>query len=49
MQLDVDWITTGDVIMGRLLSIMSLGYLIVLFFSRAKAGAASAVKAERGR
>ncbi len=36
VQLDVDWITTGDVIMGRLLSIMSLGYLIVLFLVERK-------------
>jgi hypothetical protein len=36
VQLDIDWITTGDVIMGRLISIMSLGYLIVLFLIERK-------------
>jgi hypothetical protein len=36
VQLDVDWITTGDVIMGRLISIMSLGYIIVLFLVERK-------------
>jgi hypothetical protein len=30
VQLDVDWITTGDVVMGRLLSVMSLGYIAAL-------------------
>ncbi|MGA8088215.1 MAG: 6-pyruvoyl-tetrahydropterin synthase-related protein [Terracidiphilus sp.] len=30
VQLDVDWVTTGDVVMGRLLSIMALGYIAVL-------------------
>jgi hypothetical protein len=36
VQLDIDWITTGDVIMGRLLSIMSLGYIIILFLVERK-------------
>jgi hypothetical protein len=36
VQLDVDWVTTGDVIMGRLISLMSLGYLIVLFLIERK-------------
>jgi hypothetical protein len=36
VQLDVDWITTGDVVMGRLLSIMSLGYITVLWLIERK-------------
>ena len=36
VQLDVDWITTGDVIIGRLLSILSLGYITVLFLVEQK-------------
>ncbi len=50
VQLDVDWITTGDVIMGRLLSIMSLGYIAVLFLIERKlarrAGATAGVGSE---
>jgi hypothetical protein len=36
VQLDVDWLTTGDVVMGRLLSIMSLGYITVLWLIERK-------------
>ena len=47
----VNWMSTGPqpaTCLGRLLSIMSLGCLIVALFSRAKAGAASAVKPSVG-
>jgi hypothetical protein len=46
VQLDVDWITTGDVIMGRLLSIMSLGYIAVLYLVERKLSAARRSKAK---
>ncbi len=45
-QIHVDWITTGDVVMGRLLSLMSLGYLAVLYLIERKLNAAHRVKAE---
>ena len=38
VRLDVDWTITGDVIMGRLLSLISFGCITVLCFNRAKAG-----------
>lgn len=40
VQLDVDWITTGDVVMGRLISILSLGYITVLWLVERKLRAA---------
>ncbi len=46
VQLDVDWITTGDVIMGRLLSIMSLGYIAILFLVERKLARAGRVRAD---
>jgi hypothetical protein len=36
VQLDVDWITTGDVVMGRLVSLMTLGYIVILFLVERK-------------
>jgi len=44
VQLDVDWITTGDVVMGRLLSLMSLGYITVLCLIERKLAAQAASK-----
>jgi hypothetical protein len=49
VQLDVDWITTGDVIMGRLLSIMSLGYVTILFLVERKLTGAGQVKVDMNR
>jgi hypothetical protein len=46
VRLDVDWTITGDVVMGRLLSLMSLGYLTVLCLMERKLNAAQKVKAE---
>lgn len=46
VQLDVDWITTGDVVMGRLLSLMSLGYIAVLYLVERKLNAARRSKAK---
>ena len=46
VRLDVDWITTGDVVMGRLLSLMSLGYLTVLFLIERKLNVAQKVEGE---
>jgi hypothetical protein len=40
LQLDVDWITTGDVVMGRLISLMSLGYITILWLVERKLSAA---------
>lgn len=45
VRLDVDWTTTGDTVMGRLLSLMSLGYITVLCLIERKL-AARGVKAE---
>ena len=45
VQVDVDWTTTGDVVMGRLLSLMSLGCITVLCLIERKL-AARGVKAE---
>ena len=45
LRLDVDWTTTGDAVMGRLLSLMSLGYITVLCLIERKL-AARGVKAE---
>jgi 6-pyruvoyl-tetrahydropterin synthase related domain len=36
VQLDVDWTITGDMVMGRMVSLMSLGYLVVLFLIERK-------------
>jgi len=36
VQLDVDWTITGDVVMGRMISLMSLGYLVVLLLIERK-------------
>ncbi len=36
VQLDVDWTITGDVVMGRMVSLMSLGYLVVVFLIERK-------------
>jgi hypothetical protein len=44
VRLDVDWTTTGDVVMGRLLSLMSLGYLAVLCLIERRLNAAQKVK-----
>ena len=46
VRLDVDWITTGDVVMGRLLSLMSLGYFTVLFLIERKLNVAQKVEGE---
>ncbi|HMG85150.1 MAG TPA: hypothetical protein VK574_05380 [Terracidiphilus sp.] len=46
VQLDVDWITTGDVVMGRLVSLMSFGYLIVLCLIERKLNGALRSKSE---
>jgi hypothetical protein len=46
VQLDVDWITTGDVVMGRLLSLMSVGYIAVLCLIERKLAAVRRVKAQ---
>ena len=39
VQLDVDWTITGDVVMGRLVSLMSLGYLVIIFLIERKLNA----------
>ena len=39
VQLDVDWTITADVVMGRLVSLMSLGYLVVVFLIERKLNA----------
>jgi len=36
VRLNVDWTTTADVVMGRLISLMSLGYFTVLFLIERK-------------
>ena len=46
VRLDVDWTTTGDVVMGRLLSLMSLGYFTVLFLIERKLNVAQKVEGE---
>ncbi|WP_348262724.1 6-pyruvoyl-tetrahydropterin synthase-related protein [Telmatobacter sp. DSM 110680] len=39
VQVDVDWTITGDVVMGRLVSLMSLGYLVIIFLIERKLNA----------
>ena len=46
VQLNVDWTITGDVVMGRLLSLISLGCLAVLYLIERKLSASRQVKAE---
>jgi hypothetical protein len=46
VQIQVDWTTTGDAVMGRLVSLMSLGYLTVLYLIERKLAAGRRVKAE---
>ncbi len=46
VRLDVDWTITGDVIMGRLLSLISLGCITVLCLIERKLAAARRVHAE---
>jgi 6-pyruvoyl-tetrahydropterin synthase related domain len=36
VQVDVDWTITGDVVMGRLVSLMSFGYLVIMFLIERK-------------
>ena len=45
VQLHVDWTTTGDVVMGRMISLMSLGYLTIVFLIERKLNAARQVEA----
>jgi hypothetical protein len=44
VRLDVDWTITGDVVMGRMISLMSLGYLAIVFLIERKLNAARRVK-----
>ena len=46
VQLNVDWTITGDVVMGRLLSLISLGCIGVLYLVERKLNAVQKVKAE---
>lgn len=41
VQVDVDWMITGDVVMGRLVSLMSLGYLVIVFLIERKLNSAA--------
>jgi hypothetical protein len=36
VHLDLDWTITGDVVMGRMVSLMSLGYLFIVFLIERK-------------
>jgi hypothetical protein len=40
VQVDVDWMITGDVVMGRMVSLMSLGYLFIVFLIERKLNSA---------
>jgi hypothetical protein len=46
VRLNVDWTITGDVVMGRLLSLISLGCIGVLYLIERKLNAVQKVKAE---
>jgi hypothetical protein len=46
VQLNVDWTITGDVVMGRLLSLISLGCIAVLCLIERKLNAVQKVEAE---
>jgi hypothetical protein len=46
VQLNVDWTITGDVVMGRLLSLISLGCIGILYLIERKLNAVQKVKAE---
>ena len=41
VQVDVDWVITGDVVMGRMVSLMSLGYLVIVFLIERKLNSAT--------
>jgi hypothetical protein len=46
VQLNVDWTITGDVVMGRLLSLISLGCIGVLYLIERKLTAVQKVESE---